>query len=514
MSQGELAPRGPRTMVFHKDVDQARVGPERYDLALALRELAQRPGVTLNRYAVRVSWDRSTLSRFLSGALVPPAEFVEQLIDDGDRETGAELTRATRELVRKLHRTALRATSPEAADLQDLRDKLTVADQESRHLQRETRLLREMVRNAHEQLDEQQGRLRQLEHAGAADRLIHRAELDQYSADFESLKADRDSLQETLTRLTAELGEAERRAQEAEARCTVLEQQLEAAETWAEERETEEQASMSVDLGNAPAAMTTNGGVSFHLGITTEQGAYLSRTLDKQVPVPLTELELRKLTPRPGILQLVRRRAGEPDERMHVGKADRSLPQRLDATRRKILGRKNISPEEIYFTYAYIEDDMSFVAPERLVIKHLVDELGVELPWNFNGFSNKDTGRSRDRTVLKPEHFDMIHPIDLDWSLGREGHRQISTQSDFINYIKLRLPYDFRGQLNPEYSEMEFFDDAAGSLTADSAFRLLALNLGGGWQISALKGRVILYEENVRYPNAIRYYRGKDVQDA
>ncbi|MFI5763625.1 hypothetical protein ACIA8F_22130 [Streptomyces sp. NPDC051563] len=50
--------------------------------------------MTLNRYAVRVSWDRSTLSRFLSGALVPPAEFVEQLIDDGDREAGAELNRS------------------------------------------------------------------------------------------------------------------------------------------------------------------------------------------------------------------------------------------------------------------------------------------------------------------------------------------------------------------------------------------------------------------------------------
>jgi predicted nucleic acid-binding Zn-ribbon protein len=502
-------------MIFQKDVDRTQVGPDRYALALALRELAQRLGVTLGRYAVRVPWDRSTLSRYFSGALVPPAEFVEQLIDDGNRETGTELTLATRDVVRKLHRTALRDTSPHSADLQDLRDKLAEADRESRHLRQEARLLREMVRSAHEHLDEHQTRLRQLEHVGAADRLAYRAELEQWSTDFESLRAERDELQEALIRLTAELAEAERRAQEAEERCAGLEQQLDTAEAQAEERETDEAPRHEATPASTATTETTNSqGVSFHLGITLELGARLSRTLDEQVPVPLTEAHLRKLTPRPGIFQLLRGGPSQPKERMYVGRADRSLPQRLDYARLRILGRKYISLDDMYFTYVYVEDDLSAVAPEALVLKHLQQESGVSLPWNRNGFSNNDPGRRRDQARLKPDHFDMSHPIDLDWSLRYDGRRRMLSPRDFATYLKAELPYAFRQALEPTQSNEALLEVPKGPLTADAAFRLLARNLGDSWQISALKGYVILYKEHTEYPNALRYYRGEDVLDA
>ena len=506
-------------MVFQKDVDRAKVGPERYELAIVLRDLAQRLGVSLNRYAARVPWDRSTLSRFFSGALVPPAEFVEQLVENGDRETGTELTPAARDLVRRLHRSALRATSPASGALQDLRDELAEADRESRHFQGEARLLREVVRRAQEQLDEQQFQLRQLENAGAADRLAHRIAREQQSEDFESMRAERDALRESLARYEAELEEAKRRAREAELRCASLERQLEVAETRAEEDEAQADPAGAVAPRSiraaSPARQATIGeSVSFHLGFDAALGARLWRVLDEQLPVPLAEEELRKMVVRPGIFQLIRKVPYLAAEAVYVGKADRRLPNRLDTLRRKIVGRKGILPEEMYFTYMYIEDDMSAVAPERLVIGYLKEEHGAQLPWNHNGFGNNDAGRQLDQRELSSQHFDMVHPIDLDWALRDDGARRTWSRKDFAGFVKAGLPYRFRHNLGLEHLEPAPLVVPEGPLSADAAFRLLARNLGDAWQISALKGHVLLYKEHTSYPNVVRYYRGENVQTA
>ncbi|GGY25313.1 helix-turn-helix domain-containing protein [Streptomyces djakartensis] len=519
MPQGELVPRGPRTMVFQKDVDRAKVGPERYELALALRDLAQRLGVSLSRYAVRVSWDRSTLSRFFSGALVPPAEFVEQLLENGDRETGTELTPAAKDVVRKLHRTALRATSPASGALQDLRDQLAEADRDNRHFQQEARLLREVIRRAQEQLDEQQLQLRQLENAGAAERLAHRVELEQWSDTFEAMLTERDALRESLARYKAELEQAQRRAHEAELRCAALERQLETAESEAEENEARGEAASalppeSLRAATATGQSTARDGVSFHLGFDAALGARLWRALEEQAPMPLSEEKLREMVPRPGIFQLIRKVPYLSPELVYVGKSERALPDRLDTLRRKILGRRGILPEEMYFTSMYIEDDMSAVAPERLVIRYLKEERGARLPWNSNGFGNKDAGRQRDHSELSPRHFNMVHPIDLDWVLHDDGTRRTWPPKDFADFIKAGLPYRFRHQLGPDYLEAAPLVVPEGPLSADAAFRLLARSLGDTWQISALKGHVLLYQEHTRYPNAVRYYRGRSVQNA
>ncbi|MGW4379593.1 NaeI family type II restriction endonuclease [Kitasatospora sp. NPDC004531] len=239
---GELMPlppllplhSGPRAMVFQKDLDRAEVGEERYQLAVALRDLAQRLGISLTRYAARVNRDRSSLSRFFSGHLVPPAEFVEQLIADGDRAAGAELPTGVRELVRGLHRRALLAANPKGARLQSLRDELADAERQAGLLQQETRLLRDMVITAKQQIDDRDARIRAVEASAAADRLIHRAELAQRSESFENLREERDRLRAMLEKLKRELVDSESRAAEAERRCVELENQLESAEAAAE----------------------------------------------------------------------------------------------------------------------------------------------------------------------------------------------------------------------------------------------------------------------------------------
>ncbi|SOB88669.1 NaeI family type II restriction endonuclease [Streptomyces sp. 1331.2] len=241
LSEGEWLPqpRGARTMIFQKDVDPTSVSPESYALAIELRALAQRVGTSLNAYARRVNWDRSTISRYLSGVLVPPADFVERLILDGDRHLGVELTVDARTLVHRLQREALRAASPTSADIQDLRDELAEAERHSGLLQQETRLLRDMLKAAHSQLDEQEVQIRAIERSAAADRLTQRAELAVWSTNYEGLRSERDRLQSLLDKLKHELVEAERRAATAEERCAALERQLEAAEE-AEDEEWEE----------------------------------------------------------------------------------------------------------------------------------------------------------------------------------------------------------------------------------------------------------------------------------
>ncbi|MFG2824746.1 NaeI family type II restriction endonuclease [Kitasatospora sp. NPDC048365] len=233
-----LPPRGTRTMIFQKDLDPDSLTPESYALAIELRTLAQRVGTSLSTYARHVNWDRSTVSRYFSGVLVAPAEFVERLIADGDRHLGVELTTDARTLVRRLQREALRATSPTSADIQDLKDDLAEAERHRELLHQETRLLRDMVKAAHTKVEEQDVQLRALERSSAADRLTARAELALRSADYEDLRSERDRLRNLLDKLKEELAGAERRAVAAEERCAVLERQLEAAE----EEEDEEDA--------------------------------------------------------------------------------------------------------------------------------------------------------------------------------------------------------------------------------------------------------------------------------
>ncbi|WP_189275431.1 NaeI family type II restriction endonuclease [Kitasatospora griseola] len=229
---GELVRQyeGPRAMVFQKDLDRAAVGEERYQLALALRELAQRLGISLTRYAARVTWDRSSLSRFFSGIAVPPADFVEQLIADGDRALGAELTPAVCELVRGLHRTALTVANPKGAQLQRLRDELADAERQNGLLQQEQRLLRDMVIAAKQQIEDRDAKIRAVEASATADRITHRAELAQRSESFETLREERDRLRAVLEKLRGELADTESRAAKAERRCVELENRLEAAE--------------------------------------------------------------------------------------------------------------------------------------------------------------------------------------------------------------------------------------------------------------------------------------------
>ncbi|MFD9374121.1 Eco29kI family restriction endonuclease [Streptomyces sp. NPDC059999] len=513
---GELAPwpGTTLTMVFQKDVDRSLVGDERYALAITLRLLAQRLGVSLTRYSARVHWDRSTLSRYFSGTLVPPAGFVDQLVADGDRNLNTTLALEATTTVHRLHREALRATSPAAADLQDLRDQLAEADRQSDLLQQEAGLLREMIADAGNRIKEQEAKLRLIERSSAADRITARAEIAQWADDYDSLRSERDRLQELISRLEQKLAEAEQRASEAEARCAALEGRLETAEEEAAGGADEEEEHQPTKQPMPPSFEEPHRDApTVSLGITHHTGTRLLDMLTERLALNLTKTNISKVRSLPGIFMLFRR-----SELMYVGKADRSLPTRLATTRRKLEGRLGLDPEDFSFTYLYIEDDMTAVAPEQLIIK----QLRGSIPWNANGFGNSDPGSNRDQATIKASHFDALHPINLNLPIRvtREPHETLTAESreimeldTFARKVKKELPYTLRLPMDSVKLGGTSIIVPQGPLSADQAFRIIARGLGESWQISALLGYVVVRKENDIYPSATRYYRGTEIVD-
>jgi hypothetical protein len=153
-------------------------------------------------------------------------------------------------------------------------------------------------------------------------------------------------------------------------------------------------------------------------------------------------------------------------------------------------------------------DDLSVVAPERLVLQHLHAQ-GRSPLWNNSGFGNNDAGRARDSHPRGGDHFDVLHPIDLSWPVHIHAPAIEVTAHEMAAQLRAQLPYVFRTEARDAELGRVQLTLPESSLRADRAFRLLAAALGDSWQISALVGQVLMYrEQGKRYPNAIRYYAG------
>ncbi|MEW1830640.1 Eco29kI family restriction endonuclease [Streptomyces sp. NPDC088196] len=247
----------------------------------------------------------------------------------------------------------------------------------------------------------------------------------------------------------------------------------------------------------------------FKLSITKALGDQLAAALEDLTPAPLTAENIQALRPLPGVYQLHKN-----DELVYVGKAERSLPRRIEKHFRKISGRTNITLSEMSFTCLYVDEDFGAVAPERLLInKHRGQG---EVPWNYNGFGNNDPGKRRDTTEVDAAHFDRAHPIDLEFKLAQllsdaAGDSDVSLAS-LLAAAKTSLPYVFRYESSAVFDEIQV-PRPPEEITADEVLRLAASHLPTPWQITALPGYVIMYRKAEEYPSARRYYRGTDVVD-
>ncbi|MFF3265305.1 Eco29kI family restriction endonuclease [Streptomyces sp. NPDC002932] len=237
----------------------------------------------------------------------------------------------------------------------------------------------------------------------------------------------------------------------------------------------------------------------FTLSITKALGDQLAAALKGLDRAPLAEESIARLKEKPGVYQLYLN-----GEFVYVGKADKSLPARLRNHLRKISGRRNISLAEMAFSCLYVAEDFSALAPEQLLISH---HKGMgNIPWNNNGFGNKDPGRQRDSTVLKRNHFDVLFPIDLDRPIdGLEPCE--GTLQELLEAIKGGLPYNFRYGKSAEFNTRRV-QVPARDMTANEIFSLISVKIPDKWQVTALMGYVIMYDDSPNtYKSAWRYYR-------
>ncbi|MFD4767560.1 Eco29kI family restriction endonuclease [Streptomyces niveus] len=244
----------------------------------------------------------------------------------------------------------------------------------------------------------------------------------------------------------------------------------------------------------------------FKLNITKALGDQLAEELQTLAHAPLTEESISSLTLAGGVYQLYHQ-----GEFVYVGKADSSLPDRLRHHLRKIAGRRNIPLSDLTFSCLYVDDDFSALAPEQLLIYHHKRRNGI--PWNNNGFGNKDPGRQRDTSLVKVGHFDMRFPIDLDFAVTGLAPG-VASLDRLLKTAKERLPYVFRYQSLPRFKQA-IVEIPSPTMTADSLFRLISTAIPGDWQIVALMGYVIMYPDSPQtYASASRYYRAGGSSEA
>lgn len=199
-------------------------------LASALRELFDGLGVSVRRYAARRYRDAGTLSRYLSGARIPPWEVIMDLFTDLAEHRGTAATPEAIEFLRALHHAAVESSSSPRHAVEVLEQQLAEADRFARRSTAHGDVLGEALLDRRHRIADLEVRLNQLEAEWSAERARADA-LEAQAPDLAGLLRERDGLRQEVSRLSAELGEVRMRREQAEARCELLERQLETIET-------------------------------------------------------------------------------------------------------------------------------------------------------------------------------------------------------------------------------------------------------------------------------------------
>ncbi|QGS35151.1 Eco29kI family restriction endonuclease [Corynebacterium xerosis] len=251
----------------------------------------------------------------------------------------------------------------------------------------------------------------------------------------------------------------------------------------------------------------------FKLSITRALGDQLFEAMDATGIAPLTQENINSLEPRPGVYELHNRIDGEW-RRVYVGKASKSLPQRLSKHRFKLSGRENIKLEDMAFKCAYVDEDFDSSAPEKMLIAR--HRKTGDVVWNNNGFGNNDPGKQRDTSLVKANHFDSQYPVNLEISYAAMdlGIVDGSKAYDAVSALKINLPYLLRFDKNVdkvlEGGVIRNLSDRDMEFSVGEWLERLMHYFPDGWQLTVLPGYLILYPESREYLSARRYWRTVD----
>ena len=188
---------------------------------------------------------------------------------------------------------------------------------------------------------------------------------------------------------------------------------------------------------------------------------------------------------------------------VYIGKtdSDAGLRHRLTRHSRKLLRRNNISQEQVFFRairlFVFTAMDL-----ETTLIQHFG---GVKkVPWNHSGFGSNDPGKERDTTKYKEDHFDALHPIDIDFEVEWDGSC-FATVAEHLGALKAMLPYNFRFERPNPNSKKSFHDDfLSTSALIESVSSPRAIietcitSLPAGWHATLLPSHIICYKDDTR----------------
>ncbi|MET9053430.1 helix-turn-helix domain-containing protein [Streptomyces bacillaris] len=199
-------------------------------LAKALRTLFDALGVSMTRYAARCNCDKAAVSRYLSGARVPPWPFVRDLIAHVTEDRGHPVNAETVATVRELYVRAAGAGKGRRRS-QDLQHLLEEADQQAREAASLEKLLRNALHESQQQVAHLNVEINSIRAARASDRQAISSEIEKFSSEADDLKSEREALKQEVEILKRQLKEAVTARLLAEGKCDQLERQIEDAES-------------------------------------------------------------------------------------------------------------------------------------------------------------------------------------------------------------------------------------------------------------------------------------------
>ncbi|GGV27227.1 ATP-binding protein [Streptomyces longisporoflavus] len=199
------------------------VGPECRELAQALRSIFAGLRVSVRRYAVRTHYDPGTVSRYLNGTAVAPAEFVERLLTDAGEAMRRSVSVQVTDRVTVLQRTALKATSKMGYEVQVLKDQLLDADRKLQSAEANVEALSEVLLDKKRRIAEMDAEQQRLQ-------LTFSVQQSEDRREAEYLRTAYHRLLREIAQLRRALDQAQHQVIEAEQRCEALEHHMLAAE--------------------------------------------------------------------------------------------------------------------------------------------------------------------------------------------------------------------------------------------------------------------------------------------
>lgn len=199
-------------------------------LATELTKLFKGLEIPQQQYAVRVTMDKSTVSRYLNGRRVPTQDFIDRLFVELERHRGVAITQEARSTIRRMRMIALKVTDPQTFELEDLRDQVDRSHRRIRQLMRQQEALELLLDHKEEDAKNYKDQLELLRSDWIAENRETEASALEVSRENERIKEEKKNLQQEIEELKDQLSQLAEQRIDVEERCAELEERLAQAE--------------------------------------------------------------------------------------------------------------------------------------------------------------------------------------------------------------------------------------------------------------------------------------------